>query len=57
MHKNVMLSINPDAHETAGYHDMYFGVCVARKGGLTAEYCLNALSLDEIQKWFNNKKP
>jgi DNA polymerase (family 10) len=57
MHKNVMLSINPDAHETVGYHDMYFGVCVARKGGLTAEYCLNALSLDEIQKWFNNKKP
>jgi DNA polymerase (family X) len=33
--KGVMLSINPDAHETEGYHDMRYGLLVGRKGGLT----------------------
>ncbi len=50
--KGVMVSINPDAHHREGFHDMYYGVCVARKGMLSAEHCLNALSLDEILKKF-----
>lgn len=54
--KNVMLSINPDAHETAGYHDMYFGVCVARKGGLYKEMCFNAKMLNEISEYFAKRK-
>lgn len=48
----VMISINPDAHEKSGYHDMYYGVCVARKGMLTKDMCFNALSLAEIEKYF-----
>lgn len=56
LNKGVMLSINPDAHEREGYHDMYYGVCVARKGGLTAEQCFNALSRDEISAHFNKRK-
>lgn len=56
MNKNVPLSINPDAHEMQGYHDMYFGVCVARKGGLTKEMCLNAKELNEIEAYFNQKR-
>lgn len=50
--KDVMLSINPDAHKKEGYHDMYYGVCVARKGGLNTEMCFNALSLAEISAHF-----
>lgn len=50
--KGVMVSINPDAHHREGFHDMYYGVCVARKGMLSAGHCLNALSLDEILKKF-----
>ncbi len=46
LEKNVMVSINPDAHHMEGYHDMKYGVCVARKGMLTKEMCLNALDLD-----------
>ncbi|MEI6508890.1 MAG: helix-hairpin-helix domain-containing protein [Bacteroidota bacterium] len=57
MNKNVKLSINPDAHERAGYHDMYYGVCVARKGGLYKEMCLNSMNLEEIAKYFSNRKP
>lgn len=54
--KNVKLSINPDAHEREGYHDMYYGVCVARKGGLSKEMCLNALNLEEIESYFKKRK-
>jgi DNA polymerase (family 10) len=54
--KGVMLSINPDAHRNSGFKDMQYGTNVARKGGLTKEMCLNALSLDEITKAFEKKR-
>ncbi|MBD1366319.1 DNA polymerase/3'-5' exonuclease PolX [Mucilaginibacter sp. ZT4R22] len=57
LEKGIMLSINPDAHRNSGFLDMEYGVNVARKGGLTKEMCLNALSLDEIKKIFEAKKP
>jgi DNA polymerase (family X) len=54
--KGVKISINPDAHEKSGYHDMYYGVCAARKGMLTKEMCFNTLSLAEIEQYFDGKK-
>ncbi|MBL7932229.1 MAG: DNA polymerase/3'-5' exonuclease PolX [Bacteroidia bacterium] len=48
MERGVMVSINPDAHHKEGFHDMYYGVCVARKGMLSKEHCLNALSLENL---------
>lgn len=54
--RGVKISINPDAHEKQGYHDMYFGVCAARKGMLTKEMCFNTLSLSEIETYFISKK-
>jgi DNA polymerase (family 10) len=57
LEKGVMLSINPDAHRTSGFLDMEYGINVARKGGLSKEMCLNALSLEEIKKVFEAKKP
>lgn len=47
-----MISINPDAHRKEGYHDMHFGVGVARKGGLTRAMTFNALSLEEVLEKF-----
>jgi DNA polymerase (family 10) len=55
--KGVWLSINPDAHRTEGFLDTHYGLLVARKGGLFKEKCLNALSLQEIEQFFNKKKP
>ncbi|MDO9001722.1 MAG: PHP domain-containing protein [Bacteroidota bacterium] len=49
LEKNVKISINPDAHRKEGFHDMYYGVCVARKGMLSKEFCLNALNLAELK--------
>ncbi len=55
MEKNVMLSINPDAHEKAGYEDMKYGVYVGRKGGLTKEMTFNTKSLKEVADHFENR--
>jgi len=54
--KGVLLSINPDAHRTEGFHDMKYGVLIGRKGGLQPHQCLNALSLEDISQYFSNKK-
>ncbi|WP_339700815.1 helix-hairpin-helix domain-containing protein [Algoriphagus aquimarinus] len=55
MDQGVMLSINPDAHEMDGYADMKYGVLVGRKGGLTKEMTLNAMSGEEIRTYFNTR--
>lgn len=57
LEQGVMLSINPDAHRNEGFLDMRYGIMVARKGGVTAEDCLNTKSLDEIKTWFSAQKP
>ena len=51
LEKGVLISVNPDAHSKEGIHDMHFGVLSARKGGLSAEECLNAKSLVAFEKW------
>ena len=50
MEKGVLISINPDAHSTSGIHHIKYGVISARKGGLTAENCLNTRDLEGFLK-------
>ena len=54
--KGLILSINPDAHEIAGYNDMYYGVCVGRKGGLAKEQTFNSWPLEKIALYFDERK-
>jgi DNA polymerase (family 10) len=56
LEKNVMLSINPDAHEMEGYFDMHYGVAVARKGGLLANMTFNALGLEEMEAYLKGER-
>ncbi|MDX5420498.1 MAG: DNA polymerase/3'-5' exonuclease PolX [Hymenobacteraceae bacterium] len=56
LEKGVMLSINPDAHHTSGYDDMKYGVLVGRKGGLTKEMTFNAKPVEEVEKYFRERK-
>lgn len=56
LEKEVKLSINPDAHEKEAFNDMKYGVLVGRKGGLTKEMTLNALSSQELDNYFTNRK-
>ncbi len=56
LEQGVMISINPDAHEKDGYHDMKYGTLIGRKGGLSAAMTFNALSLEEITAYFEKRK-
>ena len=51
LEKGVKISINPDAHSKDQIRYIEAGVCAGRKGGLTKEMCLNALSRNEFGKW------
>ncbi|HMQ48704.1 MAG TPA: helix-hairpin-helix domain-containing protein [Saprospiraceae bacterium] len=51
LEQGVQIAINPDAHSKAGIADIRYGVYSARKGGLSAQQCLNALSLDGFKNW------
>ena len=52
--RDVLLSINPDAHSIEGIDDIRFGVFAARKGLLDRDHCLNAKSLDSFRLWIDN---
>ena len=51
MEKEVLVSINPDAHSRSQVDYIRFGVNAARKGGLKKSSCLNALSLEAFERW------
>jgi len=56
LEKGVMISINPDAHQLKGYHDMRYGTYIARKGLLTKDNCLNAMDLNTFENYLSKKK-
>ena len=56
LEKGVKISINPDAHSKDQIRYVHAGVCAARKGGLTADMCLNALDLAEFSSWVSSLK-
>ncbi|MCG8310483.1 MAG: DNA polymerase/3'-5' exonuclease PolX [Cytophagales bacterium] len=56
LEKDVILSINPDAHELEGFKDMKYGVYAGRKGGLTKEMTFNSWSLEKVEAYLVNRK-
>lgn len=52
--KGGWISINPDAHELAGFNDIRYGVLVAQKGGLTADRNLSSLNLTDFKSFLQN---
>lgn len=53
--KNVLISINPDAHNLRGVHDIKYGVNAARKGGLLKQNTLNTLSKEDFEAYILTK--
>lgn len=51
----VKFSINPDAHSTKGLRDTFYGVGIARKGGLRAEDVLNTLPLRGVKDFLKER--
>ncbi|WP_298716168.1 DNA polymerase/3'-5' exonuclease PolX [uncultured Chitinophaga sp.] len=47
----AMISIDPDAHDIAGFDDIRYGTLAAQKGGLTASRNLSSFGLQEFENW------
>lgn len=56
LRRGIPVSINPDAHSRDGYDHIRYGVLAARKGGLTAAQCLNAMDLEGFSRHLAQKK-
>ncbi len=56
LEKNVLISINPDAHAISGIEDVQYGILTARKGLLTPDKCLSCFNLKEFEEWVNIQK-
>ena len=56
LEKNVLISINPDAHSINGIDDIRYGVFSAQKGMLTKEKNLSSFSLREFEKFIIKRK-
>jgi DNA polymerase (family X) len=56
LQKNVLLSINPDAHSLDGFDDIKYGVLAAQKGGLSKEQNLSSFSLAAFENHLAKRK-
>jgi DNA polymerase (family 10) len=56
LEKNVLISIDPDAHSIEGYHDVRYGTLVAQKAGLTKDKNLSSFSLQQIESFLKQNK-
>ncbi len=56
LEKNVLISIDPDAHSIEGFADTKYGVLAAQKAGLTKTKNLSSFSLAEFEKFVEEQK-
>lgn len=54
--RNLIGSVNPDAHAVSGFEYLPYGVGIARKGWFEPERILNTLPLDKIEQYFSARK-
>ena len=55
LQKNVLISINPDAHSIEGYDDCKYGVLVAQKAALPVQKNLSSFNLSEMHAFINSQ--
>jgi len=51
LQKNVLISIDPDAHSIDGFKDTRFGVLAAQKAGVTKQQNLSSFSLAQFEQF------
>ena len=54
LEKNVLISINPDAHQIEGMNDVKYGVKVAQKAMLPKERNLSSFTLDQFEDYITS---
>jgi len=55
LEKNVLISIDPDAHSIAGFDDTRYGVLAAQKAGVTRRNNLSSYSLDRFEEFLKKQ--
>ena len=56
LEKNVLISINPDAHSIEGFDDCKYGILVAQKTCLTATNNLSSFTLKQFEEFVAQQK-
>jgi len=56
VHRGVMISINPDAHDESGIDDVRYGIGIARKGWCEAKDVVNTAPVDEFLRILHSSK-
>jgi DNA polymerase (family 10) len=56
MEKDVLISIDPDAHSVDAFRDIKYGVLAARKGGLTAKRNLSSFTLKQFEDFLEKQR-
>jgi len=51
LQRNVLTSIDPDAHAVEGFADIRYGVLTAQKAGITSKSNLSSFSRLELEEW------
>jgi DNA polymerase (family 10) len=54
--KNVLISINPDAHAIEGFDDIKYGVLAAQKAGVTKEQNLSSYGLADFENYLRSSE-
>ena len=53
--KNVLISIDPDAHSIDGFNDIRYGVIAAQKAGVTKSHNLSSFSLAGFENFLKTQ--
>ncbi len=56
LEKNVLISIDPDAHSTEGFEDIRYGVLAAQKAVVTRQQNLSSFTLEDFEHYLTTKK-
>ena len=56
LEKNVLISIDPDAHSIHGYLDINYGTLAAQKGGVTKANNLSSFTVDMLNNYLLQRK-
>ena len=56
LEKNVLISIDPDAHSIEGFKDTRYGVLAAQKAMVTKEQNLSSMGLVEFESYLQKRK-
>ena len=55
LEKNVLISIDPDAHYLEGYDDVKYGTLAAQKAGVTKENNLSSFTLKQFEDFLSRR--